>query len=390
MKIFFIGIFIILLAIGTTVVSRKAAPNSSINQPSTSITSPQTPSISNVPYTIETVVENVFVPWAIAFTSPTRMLFTERNGQIRIVENGTLVEESLISFFEVSSSGEEGLMGLAVDPEYAVNSYLYTALAYPKNNGLVVKIVRLIDKGQTATVEQILLDNIPAARNHAGTRLGFGPDRKLYITTGDASNRKIAQDKNSLGGKILRINTDGTIPTDNPFSNSPVYSLGHRNPQGISWHPATQDLYETEHGPSTFDGPPGGDEVNRIIAGENYGWPLVSHDKKQSGLVDPLVVYTPAVAPASLLVYSGSVFPQFKHNLFFGGLVGTGIYRVVLDENNPDQIVSKEKLSDISVGRIREVVEGPDGYIYFSTSNRDGRGKPANNDDRIMRLVPSK
>jgi glucose/arabinose dehydrogenase len=145
-------------------------------------------------------------------------------------------------------------------------------------------------------------------------------------------------------------------------------------------------MYETEHGPSTFDGPPGGDEVNRIEKGANYGWPVVSHANSQEGMVSPLLVFTPAEAPASALVYSGKLIPQFKDDLFFGALVGEGLMRVVF--NGPDSVARYEKLADVDMGRIREVTEGPDGAIYFSTSNRDGRGMAAPADDRIFRIVP--
>lgn len=360
------------------------------SKPITTVLQPAQPVVENseTPYKLEMVADNLSVPWSIVFTSPERMLVTERSGKIRGVENGILVKEDLISFPEVSSKSEEGLMGLTLDPQYESNKYLYTSLAYSKNGSLIVKILRLIDEQEKIIVDKIILDDIPAATNHAGNRLKFGPDNKLYSTTGDATDRAIAQKKDSLGGKILRINVDGSIPTDNPFPNSYIYSWGHRNPQGIAWHPVTNELYQTEHGPSTFDGPPGGDEVNRIVKGGNYGWPIVSHQKSKEGLISPLVTYTPAVAPASAMIYSGKIFPQFTHNLFFGGLIGTGVYRVVLDPKNPDGLLSQEKLPDINVGRIRDVVEGPDGYIYFSTSNRDRRGKPNENDDKVYRLVP--
>ncbi len=277
-------------------------------------------------------------------------------------------------------------MSLALHPLYASNKYVYAAYASTKDGPLQVKVVRFRDEGDSISGITIIVDHIPAAQYHAGSRLKFGPDGKLYITTGDATDRAIAQDLDSLGGKILRVNDDGSIPSDNPFPNSPVWSYGHRNPQGIHWD-SKGNMYETEHGPSTFDGPPGGDEVNRIRKGENYGWPLVSHENTGEGTVAPLLVFTPAEAPASALVYSGKLFPQFKDNLFFGALVGEGLMRVVFG-NDPDEIARYEKLADVDLGRIRDVTEGPDGAIYFSTSNRDGRGSPAASDDRIFRIVP--
>lgn len=340
----------------------------------------------SVPYRIETVAEGLEVPWSVVFTSPTRVLVSERPGRIRIIENGKLLEKPLHTFPEVVSQAEEGLMSLALHPEYAENKFVYAVYAYRSERGLSDRVVRFRDDGNSISQLTTVLDRIPAAQYHAGSRLAFGPDRKLYITTGDATDKEIAQDLTSLGGKILRVNDDGTIPADNPFPNSRVWSYGHRNPQGIAWRGA--NMYETEHGPSTFDGPPGGDEINRIIKGGNYGWPLVSHEETHPNAESPILVFTPAEAPASAMIYSGKLFPQFKDNLFFGALIGEGLVRIVLSDTDLDGIATYEKLSDVDLGRIRDVVESPEGYIYFTTSNRDGRGDPAASDDRIFRIVP--
>lgn len=341
---------------------------------------------TDVAYTIEEVARGLEVPWSIVFTSPTRMLVSERPGRIRVIENGTLRVEPLHTFSEVSTGGEEGLMSLAVHPQYTANKFVYAVYAYEKNGEMFDRVVRFKDEGDSISDIPTILDDIPAAQFHAGARLAFGPDGKLYVTTGDATERTIAQDLESLGGKILRLNDDGSIPNDNPFPNSAIWSYGHRNPQGISWD-AKGNLYETEHGPSGFDGPGGGDEVNRIEKGGNYGWPLVSHEKTREGTIAPLAVYTPAEAPASALVYSGDTFPQFNNNLFFGALRGEGLWRIQFDANDPDNIISQEKVFD-EYGRIRDVAQGPDGAIYFSTSNRDGRGSPTASDDRIFRIIP--
>lgn len=335
---------------------------------------------------IETVATGLDTPWSIVFTSDTRMLIAERPGRIRVIQAGELVEKPLHIFSEVSETGEEGLMSVALHPDYPVNQWLYVSLAYEKEAELFVKILRFRDDGDRLADPVTILDSIPAARYHAGSRLTFGPDGKLYIATGDATEKNLAQDTNSLAGKILRLNADGSIPDDNPFPGKAIWSYGHRNPQGLAWHPDNGALYSTEHGPSVFDGPAGGDEVNLIEKGKNYGWPLVSHEKRRAGTEAPLITYTPAEAPASLLIYSGRANTNWRGNLFFGALRGEGLVRLVVDPRDPKKILSSEKLAGVRFGRIRAVAEGPDGFIYFTTSNRDGRGKPSNEDDRVFRL----
>lgn len=344
-----------------------------------------------VAYMIEEVARGLEVPWGIAFTSSVRMLVTERPGRIRIIEDGVLRETPLHTFPEVSTGGEEGLMSITLHPQYADNKFVYTSYAYMSERGLPdrqagmwVDVIRFKDEGDSISNITRIVTGIPAAQYHAGSELAFGPDGKLYITTGDATERDLAQDMNSLAGKILRVNDDGSIPSDNPFPNSAIWSYGHRNPQGISWN-SKGELYETEHGPSGFDGPGGGDEVNKIEKGGNYGWPLVSHEKTKEGTISPLLVFTPAEAPASALIYSGKLFPQFKDNLFFGSLRGENLMRVTLDDG---KATGFDRLFHEEYGRIREVAESPDGAIYFSTSNRDGRGSPTTPDDRIFRIIP--
>ena len=336
---------------------------------------------------IEKVATNLFVPWSIVFLSDSHILFTERNGSVREIKNGELEDQPLFVFKEVSTQSEEGLMGMALDPEFALNGKIYVCLAYSNENTLFDKVVQMKYEKNSLEQEKVLIDKIPAAQFHAGCRLGFGPDKMLYITTGDATDKEIAQDKASLGGKILRISSDGSIPSDNPIKNSPIYSLGHRNPQGIDWDPVSGNLFSTEHGPSVFDGPAGGDEINFIQKGENYGWPIVSHEKSKDGLVSPLAVFTPAVAPASGMFYKGDMFPQFKNHFLVGLLKGEGILDVTLSSDRM-QIASYQKIPDITFGRIREIAESPDGAIYFTTSNRDGRGKINAGDDMIYKIVP--
>lgn len=341
-----------------------------------------------VPYEAVPIVGGLDVPWSLVFTDTDRWLVSERSGSIRIVEDGRVLNESLVSFDNISNTAEEGLMGLALDPDYAVNRLVYACYAAPGEDGLQDRVVRFEDLGDDVGAIETILEGIPAARFHAGCRLGFGPDKKLYITTGDATNGSIAQDQASLGGKILRINADGSYPEDNPFDNSPIWSLGHRNPQGVAWQPGTDQLFATEHGPSIVDGPAGGDEVNIIQRGANYGWPIVSHERSDERFISPLLVFTPAVAPSGATFYDSDVLPQFADDFFFATLKGEGIIRVVFDRQEPSKVIQYEKLEGIDFGRIRDVVQGPDGSLYFLSSNRDGRGELRDDDDHIYRLAP--
>jgi glucose/arabinose dehydrogenase len=331
------------------------------------------------------VIQGLEVPWGAVFTSTERLLITERAGRVRVAVNGSLESELIHVFSQVKTGSEEGLMGITLDPHYDDNKLVYFAYAYGESE-LKVKIVRLTDTGTALENEQVVIDNIPAAKYHAGTRIAFGPDQKLYITTGDATNKKTPQDLKSLGGKILRVNGDGSIPEDNPFEGSPVYTYGHRNSQGITWDTTTGEMYATEHGPSLFDGPAGGDEINHIIPGGNYGWPLVSHKEKLDEAEEPMLLFTPAVAPSGITFVKGDRFSSLTHTLLFAGLKGEGLYRVVLKATDPGKVKEYQKLSGIAVGRVRDVFEGPDGNIYFLSSNKDGRGNPTAGDDSVYRL----
>lgn len=340
---------------------------------------------------VETVIGNLEVPWSIVWAPDGRMFFTERPGRVRVYENGQLRAAPVFVVPDVEPSGESGLMSLALHPQFASNRFLYLAYAY-KGAGQEVRVVRYRETPTGLVEAKVIIEKIPAAQFHAGCRIAFGPDGKLYVTTGDATERSLAQRLDSLAGKTLRLNDDGTVPSDNPFvgqknARPEIWTYGHRNAQGIAWQPESNLMFQTEHGPSGFDGPGGGDEVNIVERGKNYGWPLIDHRQTREGLEPPLLEYTPACAPGSAMFYRASAFPQFRNNFFFGCLRGERIIRVVLDGR---RVVSQEDLLTEKYGRIREVAQGPDGAIYFSTSNRDGRGSPASDDDRIIRLVPTK
>jgi len=345
----------------------------------------------DVKFRVETVASGVEVPWAFAWLPNKDLLFTERRGRVRIIEGGKLRAEPVFVVPDVEPSSESGLMDITLHPDFAKNNFVYLAYAYNKE-GKRDKVVRYKYANGLFTEPKIIIEDVPAAPNHAGMRCRFGPDGKLYVSDGDSTQWELAQKMDSLAGKILRLNDDGTVPPDNPFVNQQgarpeIFAYGVRNPQGLAWQPGTNLLFETEHGPSGFEGKGGGgDEANIIERGKNYGWPVIHHQLTQAGMESPLLEYSPACAPASAMFYNGIVFKEFNGNLFFGCLRGTRIIRVILDGR---KVVGQENLLENTYGRIREMEEGPDGYIYFSTSNRDGRGSPAKDDDRIMRLVPA-
>lgn len=344
-----------------------------------------------VRFRAETVAAGLEVPWAFAWLPNGDMLFTERPGRVRIIEGGKLRPEPVYRVPDVEPSSESGLMDISLHPDFAASGFVYLAHAY-RQDGKRVKVVRYKFADLKLTDPKIIIEGIPAAPNHAGTRARFGPDRKLYVTTGDATDWELSQNNGSLAGKTLRLNDDGTVPQDNPFIGKQgyrpeIWSTGHRNAQGLAWQPGSGLMFQTEHGPSHFEGRGGGaDEVNIVEPGKNYGWPAIYGTMTRAGMEPPLLEYTPACAPASGAFYSGEKFTAFKGNFFLGCLRGARIIRVVLDGR---RVVRQENLMEGNVGRVREVAEGPDGFLYFSTSNRDGRGRPAADDDRIMRLVPA-
>jgi len=336
---------------------------------------------------VEVVAQGLETPWAMAFAPDGRIFITERPGRIRVVRNGRLERDPWMEV-DAYEIGEGGLMGLALDPEFGRSRLLYVAYTYRDSGGrLKNRLARLREdpaRGR-GVMDKVLVDGVAGNNNHNGGRVKFGPDGKLYWTMGDAQNTRLSQDLSSLNGKILRLNADGTNPSDNPFAKSPVYSYGHRNPQGLAWQPGTERLYATEHGPSGFQGCCR-DEVNYIEAGKNYGWPVIRGDETRGDMVAPVL----HSGTGETWAPGGAAFVTrgpWAGALFFTGLRGQALYRLVPDSREPRKVVSFERFFVRQFGRLRDVAEGPDGKIYLLTSNRDGRGRPSPDDDRLLRLT---
>ena len=331
---------------------------------------------------VQVLLTNLEVPWSLAFAPDGRLFFTERPGRVRVVQNGQLVAQPALTLGDALKFGEGGVLGIALHPNFAQTRHVFLAYtAETPGGGLVNRIMRYRDVNNTLTEATVLVDNIPAANGHDGARVRFGPDGKLYVTIGDASNPALAQSLSVYAGKILRINDDGTTPADNPYG-SPVWTWGHRHPQGIDWHPATRDMWASEHGQV------GNDELNLIVKGANYGWPIIEGSLTRPDMVTPVLFFNPAIAPSGLSFYTSTRIPQFARNIFFATLRGMHLHRVVLSAANPQVPMAEERLFEGRFGRLRDVITGPDGALYFSTSNRDGRNTPVASDDRIARIVP--
>lgn len=341
---------------------------------------------SRLEFIAEPVATNLRVPWSIAIAPGNRILFTEREGRLRVIRNGSLQSEPLFKIDDVDATGKLGLMSIALHPDFETIPWVYLSYSYRDSEGPKVRVARYHETSQTLTERTVIVENIPAATNHAGCRIQFGPDRKLYVTTGDADLPELAQDVRSLAGKILRLEEDGAIPSDNPFvdqkgARREIWSYGHRNSQGLDWHPVTGLLFESEHGPT------GGDEINIIEAGKNYGWPKVHHRQSSPDSESPLIEFTPSVAPASGMFYQGAAFPQLQGDFLVGCLRGEGVLRI---QTNGRRVTGIEWLIGSRYGRIRDVAEAPDGTIYISTSMYDppesATGGPGY--DMILRLSP--
>jgi glucose/arabinose dehydrogenase len=339
---------------------------------------------------VETVADGLEHPWGIAFLPDGDMLTTERLGRIRIVTPDGQLSPPLAEVPEVYARGQGGMLDIALDPDFLRNNVIYISYAEPGRRGGGIAVARaVLDKaGHRLTDLDVIFRQVPKSSGglHFGSRLVIAADGNLFITIGDRGERDRVQDFTINRGQVIRIGRDGSIPDDNPFVGKPgyrpeVWSYGHRNSQGATLNPATGELWIVEHGAR------GGDEVNVPEAGKNYGWPIIAYGRHytggrigvgthKDGMEQPIHYWDPSIAPSGMTFYTGDRFPKWKGSLLVGALSFRLVSRLVLDGR---KIVAEERILDELGERIRDVRQGPDGYIYLLTDSNNGR---------ILRLRP--
>tara|TARA_R110000782_G_scaffold129164_1_gene220732 strand:+ start:5428 stop:6543 length:1116 start_codon:yes stop_codon:yes gene_type:complete len=333
-------------------------------------------------FTVERVAERLENPWAIDFLPDGRILVTERPGRLRLIDGGKL-SEPVIGLPKVKSKGQGGLLDIAIDPDFHNNQIIYFSYSGANKNGIGTEVAsaKLIDNGLTEV--KVLFQALPKSRggHHFGSRLLINDEGNLFITLGDRGTKERAQDINDHAGSLIRINKNGTIPNDNPFFNKSsakpeIYTYGNRNMQGIAMHPDSGEVWTIEHGPQ------GGDELNLMRSGVNYGWPVITYGvnyvigtrigegTEKKGMAQPIHYWVPSIAASSLLFYTGEQFPAWHGNAFVSSLVFGQLVRLEMKDN---KVIKEERLFDGDFGRIREVQQGADGFLYFITD--DSRGK---------------
>ena len=325
---------------------------------------------------VQIIAEGLQAPRSIDISKDGRIFVSEKRGSIRVVENGTLLTEP-VGEIKAENIGDAGLRGLTLHPNFTQNHLFYVYYTYSNSTGLFNKVLMLTESNNRIIDSKTILDGIPGDEYRDGGRIKFGPDGKLYVSTGDASIPELSQNLDSLAGKILRTNEDGTIPQDNPFSNSPVYAYGFRNVQGLAWAPNSGALYSSDQGGA------GNDEINLISPGKNYGWP---HEECNSSNDDnrytpPVLCFNPSLEPSGI-VFAFSNKLGYQNHLIVANLKGSHLRDIDFDSGSQNTIL-------VGYGRIIDLVESEDGSIFVLTSNTDGRALPQQGDDKILRLTRS-
>jgi len=338
---------------------------------------------------VEQLVTGLGIPWGMTFIGPQRLLVSERSGKLRLLDLQERSKTILGGLPEIVAEGQGGLLDVAVGPNFERDGWIYFTYSKAYREEAATTLARARLKGLQLLDWQDLLvtESATSHRRHFGSRIVFDQQGHLFFGIGDRGKRHQAQDLSNHIGSIIRLNLDGSVPADNPFvgvanARAEIWSYGHRNPQGMAWDVLNNRLWSIEHGPR------GGDEINLVLPGRNYGWPVISHGKEywapiavgegtsKPGMEDPYKVYIPSIAPGSLMLYSGKAFPEWRGNLFSGALKLRHLNRVSVSESA--EIVGEERILEGLEERIRNVVEGPEGWIYYSTDN-----------GRLLRIRPA-
>ena len=344
---------------------------------------------SNPGIRVEQLFNNLGVPWGMAFVSPRRMLITERDGQARLLDLQSGSVTALQGLPKIVAEGQGGLLDVVAGPDYQSDGWLYFTYSKPANAEAATTLARArLDNLRLVDWQDLLVtDSATSSRHHFGSRIAFDREGHVFFGVGDRGERHEAQNLANHQGSIMRLNLDGSVPTDNPFlraasARAEIWSYGHRNPQGMAYDPLHQRLWSIEHGPR------GGDEINRVLPGRNYGWPVISHGKEywgpiaigegtsKAGMEQPYKVYIPSIAPGSLMLYRGAAFPEWQGSLFAGALKLRHLNRISLSANG--EVTGEQRLLEDLQERIRAVIQGPEGWIYFSTDS-----------GRILRIRPA-
>ena len=343
-----------------------------ISSPSEPVPLPEPTTTIEGTDSVEVLATNLEKPRAIAFGDG-KIFVTEKIGKVRVIQDDILLEEPLATL-RTADVFDGGLIGIETHPDFSNNHYLYVYYTYEEEGNLWNKILKIKESQNKLEEAETILDKIPGSKFSNGGVIKFGPDGKLYVGTGSISDSShLSQDLDSLAGKILRINDDGSIPNDNPFADSPVFSLGFRNPQGMTWD-KSGNLYVTDFGPTKND------EINIVNSGKNYGWP--SQECSGDDFVDAIVCYDPSIEPGGIVIYSGDKL-GIAGKLIMASLRSSHLYQL---EINEDGLESQKSILS-GIGRIRDVNEGPDENLYIITSNTDGKGFPDSSDDKLLRII---
>ncbi len=343
-----------------------------ILSPSEPVPLPEPTTTSKGTDSVEVIATNLEKPRSIAFGDD-RIFVTEQIGRIRIIQNNTLLAEPLATL-RTADVFDGGLIGIVTHPDFSTNHHLYVYYTYEEDGSLWNKILKIKESNNKLEAADTIFDKIPGSKFSNGGVMKFGPDGKLYVGTGTVSDSShLPQELDSLAGKILRLNDDGSVPTDNPFEDSPVFSFGHRNPQGMAWD-HLGNLYLTDFGPTKND------EINIIHSGKNYGWPL--QECSGGDFIDAVICYDPSIEPGGIVIYSGDKL-DLDGYMIMASLRSSHLYQL---EINEEGLVSQKSILS-GIGRIRDVNEGPDGNLYVITSNTDGKGFPDRFDDKLLRIT---